>query len=730
REAEAGGLTFVISGVMPEGARFDFYGKDRREIARKEFISLCRAEAFMLAAIYMKNEGVGSLTATLCLHARSDGEENELCEEISAEKAEEFFARCVASLPGAARWEIERVTKRLPSMKGIKFPYGRVREGQNEFIRAAYRAISRGTRLFASAPTGTGKTVSALFPAIRALGDGRCEKAFYLTPKTTTAIAAKECIELMCERGAFIRAVILTAKEKLCARGVVCREGKRLCPTYRQNKLPEAIDALCELCLPVITAREISEAAARHNVCPHELALSYSEVCDIVICDFNYLFDPKAYIRRFFTRGGAYALLVDEAHNLPERAREMWSAEITDSALLAEELSSLFGEDNYAVAELHRANDAFRNTLMPLLRDEIRHGSDGSISAAYHTRDLPSVFYTLFGSLSETLGDLLYETFGDKGELGDMRRHAVRDLLYKITEFADAVARFDDHFELFVFLEGDALRTKIFCTDTSGVIAERLALGRGAVLFSGTLSPIDYYRTVLGGDRSDTVLTVDSPFETDQLSVCIVNTMTTRISEREKSLGAICSAIAATLSARRGNYMIFSPSFAYSEALYNAFVKKYPKIHAILQRSGMSPTEKEKFLSEFSADGKYLAAYCVTGGIFSEGIDLVGERLIGAVVVGIGMPALSYEREAIAAYYQDKLDEGREYAYLYPGMNRVLQAAGRVIRSEDDRGVIVLIDDRFSDPLYKKTIPKLWGRVKFIPDARTLNEQLRKFWEG
>ena len=238
-----------------------------------------------------------------------------------------------------------------------------------------------------------------------------------------------------------------------------------------------------------------------------------------------------------------------------------------------------------------------------------------------------------------------------------------------------------------------------------------------------------YYRSTLGGDGTSEMIEVDSPFDESQLSVSIMDKISTRLSEREDTLGAVCRAIAATVSARRGNYMIFSPSFKYSEALAKAFTAKYPKIKTLVQRKDMTAKEKEAFLAEFEKESdSYLIGFCVMGGIYSEGIDLAGESLIGAVVIGIGIPALSYEREAISAYYDDKYEEGKQFAYIYPGVNRVLQAAGRVIRREDDRGVIVLIDDRFDDPIYKTVIPKLWSGMKFIATPKELREELDKFW--
>ena len=698
---------------------------DLNEAKRREVAAQYRGEAFVAAALLSERTGDLKITLAVAWCVQSTREIEIVKEVVGREKLLAFLEKCKSRLITAGKAEIERVTKRLPSMKSLKFPYETVRPGQDEFIRAAYRTIARGGELYATAPTGTGKTVCALFPATRALGDARVDKVFYLTPKSTTAEAARECILRFCDMGASIRAVILIAKDKLCRRASVCRESKKLCPTNEKNRISEAASALFQENISVVTPDDIQTFAEKFTVCPYELSLTYSELCDIVVCDFNYLFDPQVYIRRYFTRGGSYALLIDEAHNLSERAREMYSAEISLSELLCEPLSEL--------SVLRRAADeaagVFRDTLSALLRDEIRRDSNGKDTGAYHSRYVPNVFYGLFDKLCEIGEGELYESFRTKDDEAKERTRFIREYLFRVKKFRDAIARFDEKFEFFAFLEGEELRAKVFCLDTGGVIRERLDLAKSAVLFSGTLSPISYYKSVLGGDGASSTLSLDSPFAPEQLSVSVMHNITTRVSEREKSLPAIVRIIAATLSAKRGNYMIFSPSFAYSEALYGAFKKKYPKIRAILQRQHMSDKEKGEFLSEFSKeDSSYLAAFCVTGGIYSEGIDLAGDKLIGAVIVGIGMPALSFEREAIAAYYEEKLEMGTQYAYLYPGMNRVLQAAGRVIRTEDDRGVIVLIDDRFDDPLYKKIAPSLWRGMEFLEDAQDLRARLDEFW--
>lgn len=697
-----------------------------RDAKKKEVVKQARGEAYMLAAMYLAKNDYKRISLSILLIANDTKETEAIEEDASRSKIEQFFNKCTSELSEAGEAEIERVTKRLPSMAAAKFPYGNVRPGQDEFIRAAYRAIAKGDVLFGTAPTGTGKTVSAIFPAIRAIGKGKCEKAFYLTPKQTTAKAAQECIENFTKSGVFIRAIILIAKDKLCKRGHVCKLSHNLCETFKHNNMKDAVRAMFRANIATVTPDDVSKYAADFGVCPYELSLTYSELCDVVVADFNYLFDPQVYIRRFFSERGEYAFLIDEAHNLGERAREMYSAELTLTELGATELLGEFSELKKASRE---ACEVFESTLNPLLRDELRADKSGILRGAYHSHNLPAIFYSTFEKLCAVAEDELFANFSARDDEKTERINYIREYLYKIKKFYSTICRFDDSFEFFAFRDGEELRAKLFCLDTGTVIRSRLDLGSSAVIFSGTLSPIEYYRSVLGGDSSSVTLSLDSPFANEQLAVSVMNTITTRYSEREDSLLAVCRVIAATLSARRGNYMIFCPSFAYSKALYDAFVKKYPKIRTILQTPDMSVKQKEDFLAEFSKeDGKYLAAFCVLGGIYSEGIDLAGDKLIGAVIVGIGMPALSFEREAIAAYYQEKIEAGVEYAYLYPGMNRVLQAAGRVIRTENDRGVIVLIDDRFNDPIYKKIIPSLWRGMQFFSTPQELKERLEEFW--
>ncbi|MBQ7343244.1 MAG: ATP-dependent DNA helicase [Clostridia bacterium] len=697
--------------------------------AKKAEIAQARGEGFVLGKMLADNESLGSVTLKIFYANEVTGASEETEEIIEKKVLDSFFDKCASAVSIFAAPEIERVTERVPSMKAMRFPYADVREGQDEFIRRAYRALVKGNTLFACAPTGTGKTVSVIYPAIKALGEDRCDKAFYLTPKGTTAEAAKDCIKLFCERGAKIKAIILSSKEKSCPCKMICRESSALCEMARCNKLAEAVMAVHTLDKCVVEIADLKEIAAHYTVCPYELELAYSELCDVVICDFNYLFDPVVYIRRFFTEGGRYAFLIDEAHNLADRGREMYSSELslTDIDKLLE--SEYLGPLSKLREELPKAKASLTELLYPFLKDEMRKDEDGLDIGATHLSYAPGNLYAIISRMREELEDEEQLNIKAKDDERTPRLKAVRDLLYKVKKVEKSLESFDTGYRLLMFYKGGELSFRVLCIDASGEIQKRINKGSGAVFFSATLSPLNYYKSILSSDPYADTLEVDSPFDPEQLSVSIMDRISIRYSERSRTLPAVCRVVAATLSAKRGHYMVFAPSFEYAEALHGEFRAKYPKIRSMLQTKNMSAKEKSDFLEAFSKDsGTYLVGFCVMGGIYSEGIDLAGDSLIGAVVIGIGMPSLSYEREAIASYFEEKYEAGKQYAYIYPGMNRVFQAAGRVIRREDDKGVIVLIDDRFADPIYKKSIPTLWEGMQYVSDAKDLRAELDKFW--
>lgn len=693
----------------------------------KALVAQLRAEGYLTSYLYACEAGLPAVELCMRYVNPMTDEENEVREQLTEPRMLTFLKKCLAKVELFAAPAVERVTERLPSMRTLTFPYSHVREGQDAFMKAVYRSVSHGCRLCAEAPTGIGKTVSSLYPALRAMGEGACDKIFYLTPKTTAAEGVASCLGDLCAHGAKLRAVVLLAKEKTCQNGLRCREGKDKCQNLACNRLAEAALSLYAEGRPTAVREDLHRVASAFGVCPYELSLTYAELCDIVVLDINYLFDPTVYLRRFFDTGGRYALLIDEAHNLPDRVREMYSDEIRASELIVSDFD--FGEHSRLTHAMHKANEDFCNLLFAFLKNDTRKDAEGNEIGFAHGRTLPEQLYGIFYPLCEAAETEVFETLRSKGEERDLRLNAVRRYYYRIRHFTDVLERFDRGYEYFMYREGDEVRLKLFCIDPSPIVEERLSLGRSAVLFSATLSPMEYYKTVFGLDRTAQTLSVESPFDPARLSIAVMDKISTRFSEREHTLAAVVRVIAATVSAKRGHYMVFSPSFAYSDALCAAFRARYPKLRVLKQESGMTEERRRAFLSAFDEDDpSYLVAFCVMGGIYSEAIDLCGNRLIGAVIVGVGMPQLSTEREAIAAYFDEKYEMGKAYAYVYPGMNKVLQAAGRVIRTEEDRGVLVLIDDRFADPVYKRSIPKRFHGLKFVSDAKGLRMLLDRFW--
>ena len=688
----------------------------------KALVQQVRGEGYTAAYMYAKNASLSRVRLRVLYINPDTLAFVERVESLPIAKLEAFFEKCRTAVSLYARPAIDRVMRRLPSLADVSFPYGAMREGQDAFVRGVYRAISKGMTLYAEAPTGIGKTVSTLYPALRAMGKGKCDKVFYLTPKTTIAYSARDCLMDMQAKGAILRAVILSAKERLCPHKLVCREESEKCAFSANKRLAEAALWLYDNAPCVAQQKDILLAAAQFSVCAHELSLCYSELCDVVICDFNYLFDPAVYLKRYFDNGGRYAFLIDEAHNLPDRAGEMYSVRIEQGELYAGGV--VLDAHSPLQKELKNAKNSFHNMFFPLVKDSVRRDEQGNEIGFAHGRELPSALYTLVEKLLKAAEDTLFAAFSKKS---GAEQRPLKDYYYRLKHFYSILNRFDSRYEYFVFLEGGELALKLFCIDPSFVIRERIEKGHSAVFFSGTLTPISYYKSVLGGEGE--ILSVPSPFVREQMSISIMDKISTRYLQREDTLPAVLRVIAATVSARCGHYMIFTPSFAYNEILAAAFRAKYPKVRVLEQKRTMKTEQRQDFLDAFREQrGSYLVAFCVMGGIYSEGIDLAGDSLIGAVIVGTGLPGISYEREAMAAYYEEKYEAGKQYAYIYPGFHRVLQAAGRVIRTESDRGVIVLIDDRFADPLYKKSVPQLWHGLKFVSDAKALRMLLDKFW--
>ena len=638
-----------------------------------------------------------------------------------------FIDRVTSAFFRLAEVAVTRETVRRPTMASLKFPYGNIREGQRDFIEEGYRTAKSGGTLFSVAPTGTGKTMAALYPAVRAFGEGHCEKIFYFTPKSTTAVAAEDAIRLLCRSGADIRALTLAAKEKLSRFGGDCYGDLRKCPLASSSGAKERDAALLLIKekIAMVTPDIILKKAEEFGVCPYELSLAYAENCDVVICDYNYLFDLRVYLRRFFSKESNFCFLIDEAHSLAERAREMYSATLSLQDL--RDVASKFQSECKLKLSIKAFSKEFSHIVQPYLREALRRDVTGRVSGIARIQAFPQRLFRALLELSATVEKALSE----KGDLGIDRR-VLRNFLYLLLDFSEKFSYYGDKYTTFLIRDDKNLSVRIACLDPSDIIATRLSLGKSAVFFSATLIPTDYYRSVLGNDTSARILTAESPFPRENAAIAVLDKVSTRYNERNGLLFRMAEIIRLTANSHIGNYMVFCPSFAYLERLRDAFLQCIgdDETLVIAQKRHMTDKERRDFLDAFCENPKIpMVAFCVSGGVFAEGVDLAGTRLTGAVVIGVGLPSPSPERDAIEEYYNEKCDAGREYAYIFPGMNRVLQAAGRVIRRETDRGVIILIDDRLREPVYRKLLPSHWRGLRYIGDDIVFCRFLSAFWE-
>ena len=639
------------------------------------------------------------------------------------------------SMLGKVLWRAhilrDRECVRIPSAANATFPYKTLRESQSEMIKECYRDIKHGSRLFCQAPTGIGKTVSTLYPSVKCVGEGIADKIFYLTSKQSIRREAFSAMEKMNKAGALLRTCIISSRESMCKNAMAKLRGGRLssncnpslCP-YAEGYYDRASYAISEIIASgdAYDSRRISEIAEKYRVCPYELSLDLSELCDVIICDYNYVFSPTVYLKRYFDgeREEKYIFLVDEAHNLPDRAREMFSSRISRGEFDA--LADMLEKDSQLVSACLSVMGEF-DRISKLCDDDTHYSQDGSRTGYSISRSLPD-------SLTEAL-----VAFNKKCD-GWIKKNPdhpaalyAEDLNFKIFEYGKIAERYDKGYITFITKTGEDVSLLLYCLDPANELSCALDRAQASVLFSATLTPTDYFADILGGGKKTVSVSFRSPFSPENLCVAVVDKISTRFEDRETSYKKISSCIAATVSVKAGNYMVFFPSYSYMAEVKKIFEAKYPKVCIIEQTKGMTPTQKDEFIASFKDDGRTRIAFCVLGGSFSEGIDLPGDRLIGVICVGVGLPGLSNENNIIRDYYEEKNGCGYDYAYTYPGMNSILQAVGRVIRTENDKGIAVLIDDRYSDPKYTHLFPNEWKNAKFAGNARSLAEIARIFWK-
>ncbi len=736
------------------------------------------AQAAVYAHLLAESANLPEVRLKLTYIRRSNGAKTVFTAAFTRIFLLKIFDALIERAAGFLRIAAERGSVYLDEVKAMPFPYHTIRDGQEQFVREAYRAMTHGTNLLVSAPTGIGKTISALYPAVKATGTGKIDRIFYFTAKTVTGIAAMDAAREIVRHAPHFRAVMIQAKEavcpikkelptlnlrskcRFCGRlsllsyfGISSADGEsdptkgefayadcisedlgRTNLAYREREL----DALAELLQSkdnLYTTVRIRKVADQYRVCPYELSLDLSEYCTLIVCDYNYAIDESIRFKRYFkdVKNRAeekYAFLFDEAHNLPDRARNTYSSVLTtaDVREIAALCDTYFLED----AEFQAASDALCEAMSAVTgrctdNEYYRTTTDGQeISGGfYEAGRVPDALVQSCADMAKYMGRLIRE--------GEDSSEVLSDPYAKLSKFVFTAGFFDEKFRFFASREGGDVTAQVLCLDPSGILRAMTKVARATVLFSATLSPMEYFREVTGL-RHAVTLELESPYERDNLCLIAYDSLSTRFADRKGTAEDCAEIIAEAVSARCGNYLVYFPSYEYMKRVCRLFTRAMPEASVVMQRPGMSYRERERFLGIFRErkdfPDEYTVGFCVLGGMFSEGIDLAGESLIGAIIVGTGMPQLSAERNIMAAYYDEKTERGRDFAYVCPGMNKVLQAAGRVIRSENDRGMVLLIDDRLGEPGMKLLFPKHWRHMRYTGDVYSMRAMLEEFWEG
>ena len=671
------------------------------------------AQAKCYAYIYAVQNSLKCIDVQMTYCQMETEEIRRFCQEFEFQELQTWFQDLVTQYEKWAKFEIEWRNVRNDSIRQIEFPFP-YREGQRDLVVSVYRTILRKKKLFIQAPTGVGKTMATVFPAVRAVGEGLGEKIFYLTAKTIMRTVAEQAFSLLKEKGLLYKTITLTAEEKIC----FCEEAEcnpDACP-YAKGHFDRVNDAVFDL----IThsgdwSREVlEEQAKKHMVCPFEMSLDVSNWADAVICDYNYAFDPQAHLKRFFSESGKgeYLFLIDEAHNLVERGREMYSASLYKEDLL-EVRKLVKAEDPKLAKGLSECNQQFLE-----LKRECEH---------YQIlKSVSHIALKLMNVLSK-LEDYLEECKDAE------KKKRVLDFYFAVRSFLNIHDIMDENYVIFSeMMEDGRFQIKLFCVNPAVNLQNYLEQGNSTIFFSATLLPVHYYKKLLSVEKDDYAVYAHSSFPQENKFLFIGTDVSTRYTRRgESTYQRFARYIAVMAEQKKGNYMAFFPSYRFLEEVHTCFLECVDhEVDSICQVSYMDEEQREEFLEEFEQEReKSLVAFCVMGGIFSEGIDLTDDKLIGAVIAGTGLPQVCTEREILKQYFNAADMDGFDYAYLYPGMNKVLQSAGRVIRTESDRGVILLLDDRFRAMRYREVFPREWQQYQ-LGSVKNLEQEIRTFWES
>ncbi|SEB19097.1 helicase C-terminal domain-containing protein [Paenibacillus sp. 276b] len=658
------------------------------------------AQAMMYAYMYAVQHDEPRMQVQLTYVHTVNNEERRFRRMLERQELEQFAAELVAGYAPYAEMIVAYEEKRDISVRELPFPFRKYREGQRKLAGAVYKTIREGQGLMAKAPTGIGKTMSVLFPTVKAIGEGEAKRLFYLTARTTTRVAAEEAFARMQAEGLKMHVISLTAKDKICFKEEeACDTGQcGMCEGYYDRINGAVLDMLEHETL--MTRPVIEQYARKHRVCPFEFSLDAAYAADAVICDYNYIFDPRISLKRMLEeQKRKTVLLVDEAHNLVDRGRMMFSAELEKAVFLdvKREFQTL-GSSVTAAKAIADRTGAIDKYLITLRKNG---GDEGKLLQ----QEAPEELIELLEPFVMVAEQCLVEGGSGNAETDELLLAAY----FTAQNFLRIAKLYDERFITYAECVRSEVRVKLFCLDPSVLLRQTAKGFRSTIHFSATLSPLGYYRDMLGAEEEDYTLRIASPFQREQLDVRLLP-LSIRYRDRERSRQPIANMLRQLVAEwPHSNLLVFFPSYPYMREVHATYMEQPGEAEVVMQEQGMSEEEREAFLSAFQPHPERTRlVFAVMGGVFSEGVDLPGDRLNGVVVVGAGLPQIGLENNVLRDYYSRTGRNGFNYAYVFPGMNKVLQAGGRLIRTEEDKGVLVLVDDRFTEEPYRSLLPEEW----------------------
>ncbi|HYF42092.1 MAG TPA: ATP-dependent DNA helicase [Ramlibacter sp.] len=648
------------------------------------------AQARVYGWLLCQARELAALTVALVYFDIDTQQETVFEEQHTRDSLRAFFEEHCSRFLAWARQEMAHRRARDTALLDLSFPHPEFRTGQRELAEAVYRGAASARCVMAQAPTGIGKTIGTVFPLLKACPGQKLDKVFFLAAKTPGRRLALDAFERI-QRSAPalpLRVLELTAREKACEHPDKACHGES-CPLARgfYDRLPAAREQA--LSLGAMHGDALREVALRHAVCPYYLAQELARWADAVVGDYNYFFDSSALLHALtLANEWRVALLVDEAHNLVDRARAMYSAQLDEASFSAVRKG---------------APPALKKPLERLARSWRELGQDQPQPYAPVPQP-PSRFVNALqlctAAIAEHLAQAPHEPLGP-----------LQQFYFDGLAFQRLAESFGEHSMADLTLRPGRTRATALLSIRNLIpapfLVPRFAAVHSAALFSATLSPAGFYRDTLGLPEDTATVEVATPFSAEQLSVRVVRSISTRYADRARSVQPIVQLIAQQYATQPGNYLAFFSSFEYLQSVATAFREQHPHVPAWEESRGMAEASRREFLARFVPGGAGVG-FAVLGGSFGEGIDLPGDRLVGAFIATLGLPQVNPVNEQMKLRMHAAFGAGYDYTYLYPGLQKVVQAAGRVIRTREDRGVVYLIDDRFAQPAVRSLLPAWW----------------------